>query len=94
VASWSKPKDPDAVLDYQFNWSDWLQEDETIVESIFIVEGSSTLVLDRELINGGFTEFWAAGGENGDIAKITNRITSSEGRVDDDTCTLRIRSSR
>lgn len=91
MASWPKPKDPDAVLDYQFDWSQWLQDGETIDTSIFIVEGSATLETFDESIDGGFTTFWARNGAAGDVARITNRVTTNQGRTDDDTATLRIR---
>lgn len=91
MASWPIPKDPDAVLDYQFDWSRYLQSGETIVTSTFIPVGSLTLELFNESVDGAFTTFWARGGETGDVAKITNRVTTSQGRTDDDTGTLRIR---
>lgn len=91
MGSWPLPKDPDAVLDYQFDWSLYLQPGESIVTSTFIVVGSDSLVLDNESIDGGFTTFWATGGVAGEAAQITNRITTNQGRTDDDTSTLRIR---
>lgn len=91
MLSWSIPKDPDEVLDYQFDWSQRLEESETILTSVFIVEGSDTLALDDETVAGALTTFWASGGAAGDAARITNRVTTSEGRTYDQTSTLRIR---
>jgi hypothetical protein len=96
MASWPLPKDPDAVLDYQFDWSLYLQPGETIETSVFIPLGSASLELfdQPELadpIAGAITTFWARGGEVGEVVKITNRITTNQGRTDDDTATLRIR---
>jgi len=92
VASWAKAKDPDAVLDYFFDWSEWLQDGELIETSTYIVAGSATLELFDETIDGGHTKFWARGGDAGDVAKVTNRVSTNQGRVDDDTATLRIKS--
>jgi hypothetical protein len=91
MQSWPLPKDPDAVLDYQFDWSQYLQAGETILTSTFIVVGSDSLVLSNESVAGGVTTFWAAGGVSGEAAQITNRITTDQGRTDDDTALLRIR---
>ena len=91
MQSWPLPKDPDAVLDYQFDWSLYLQPSETIVTSTFIVIGSDTLALSNESIDGGLTTFWASGGVAGEAPQITNRITTNQGRTDDDTSILRIR---
>jgi len=35
-------KDPDAVLDYGFDWSDWLADGETISTSTWTVETGIT----------------------------------------------------
>lgn len=91
MKSWPVPKDPDAVLDYQFDWSEYLQPGETIETSVFISEGSASIELFDEGVNGGLTTFWARGGITGEAVKITNRVTTNQGRKDDDTSTLRIR---
>jgi len=87
--SWTS-KDPNAVLDFQFDWSAWLSSGETITASIYLFE-SATLELFDESIDGGFTTFWARGGAAGEVVQITNRITSSEGRIDDWTRPLRLK---
>ena len=90
MLSWAVPKDPDEVLDYQFDWGQFrLEEGETIVTSTFIIIGS--VEIDNETIDGGFTTFWASGGTAGEACKITNRVVTSEGRTYDQTCTLRVR---
>lgn len=89
MQSWPLPKDPDAVLDYQFDWSKRLETGETIASSTFISTGSITLT--DETVSGAFTTFWASGGVAGEVCQVTNRITTSEGRTYDQTAKLRIR---
>lgn len=91
MGSWPLPKDPDAVLDYQFDWSQYLQPGESIATSAFIVSGSDTLETFDESIDGGFTTFWARLGVAGETVRITNRITTNQNRTDDSTSILRIR---
>lgn len=91
MLSWSIPKDPDEVLDYQFDWSARLEAGETIATSTLIKTGSITL--DQESISGAITTFWAHGGTLGEACQITNRIVTSAGRTYDQTSTLRIRAN-
>lgn len=90
--SWARGKDPDAVLDFFFDWSKWLQPNEVIELSVYIVEGSASIELFDKSVDGGYAWFWARGGVAGEAVKITNRITTDQGRTDDDTAILRIRS--
>ncbi len=90
MSSWPSPKDPDAILIYKFDWSKWLQAGETIITSVF-THTSATLLIDQPAIQGGFTVFRASIGTPGEAVMITNRITSSTGRVDDRTARLRIK---
>lgn len=92
MQSWSRPKDPDDIRIYGFDWSPWLGTTRsTIVTSIFIIDG--TVELDQEAIAGGITTFRAQGGMLGEACKITNRVTFDNGEQIDDTSTLRIRAN-
>lgn len=83
------PKDPDAVLDYGFDWSNWLQTDETISESTWIV--ASGLTKDSISSTTTATKVWLSGGTNGVIYQITNHIKTSDGREDDRSCNIRVK---
>lgn len=86
-------KDPNEVLDYQVDWgTNILQAGETIITSVFLVE-SGDVTIDSDDVVGGLTTVWLSGGTDGTRCKITNRITTSDGRVYDRTRTLRIRST-
>ncbi len=84
------PKDPDEVLDYQFDWTDRLVTDETITNSEFIlIEGSITLGSQDEA--DGVTTVWISGGDTGEICMVNNHIITSDGREYDETVRLRIK---
>ncbi len=90
MSSWPLPKDPDEELDYQFDWSARLEIGETISVSNFTTNDGAVITISRFSISGGLTTFWATGGVSGSVVQITNRITTSAGRVYDKTATLRI----
>jgi len=73
-------KDPDAVLDYSVDWSDWLDGD-TITASQWIVPVG--LTLDSSTNSTTATTVWLSGGAVRFRYSVTNRITTASGRVDD-----------
>jgi hypothetical protein len=81
-------KDPDAVLDYVFDWSRWLAGDETIVDSN--VEASAGINLDSQSNSSTAVTAWISGGTTGQPYTVTNRITTNLGRIDDRTITIRV----
>ena len=90
MQSWPS-KDPQEVLDYQFDWRARLVTSETISTSTFIVaEGSVTTASPS--IGVGTTTVWLSGGTLGEVNVITNRIVTNQGRTYDETAKLRIRS--
>lgn len=83
-------KDPDAVLDYVWDWSQWLAGAETITSSTVAV--SSGINLDSNTNTTTTATAWLSGGTNGIPYTATNRITTSSGRTDDRTITIRVTS--
>lgn len=85
-----KVKDPDAVLDFRFDWSAWLADGEDIVEHEIIADG---LTVDSSGSDGQAVTVWTSGGEANTVARITCRITTNNvpARTDDRTGTIRIR---
>ena len=84
-------KDPDATLDYEFDWSDWLTPiGDTIVSVQWVLSAGLTLV------NGSNTTTSAtafvSGGVDGDQETLTCRVTtnSTPPRIDDRTVILDI----
>jgi hypothetical protein len=83
-------KDPDAELDYQLDWSDWLADGESIIDLDVTVAGLT-------LLTSGFTATtttaWVSGGVVGANGSIEFRITTDSAplsRIDDRTLILRI----
>lgn len=81
------PKDPDAVLDYKIDWSDWLQND-TISTSIWIVPDGITE--DSSTNTSTVTTIWLSSGVSSVKYKIVNRITTAAGRTEDRTFYVKI----
>jgi len=82
-------KDPDAVLDYGFDWSDWLFDGDAIASSEWTVpEG---LTKDSQSKSDTVTTVWLSGGSVGADYDITNHIATTDGREDDRTMTISVR---
>lgn len=79
-------KDPDAVLDYRVDWSEWLAEGDTIVASEFLVPAG--LTLDADLNDATSATCWLSGGVRGRTYQVVNRITTAGGRTDDRTLNI------
>lgn len=91
------PKDPDAVLDYVFDWaaltngtgtSDWLESGETI--SSYVVTVGSGLTLDSDSQSSGQVTAWVSGGTAGETYTVACRISTSAGRTDERTVKVRV----
>lgn len=83
-------KDPDAVLDYAIDWSDWLQSGETISTSAWTVQTGLTAGSTGN--NGTIASIWLSGGTAGTTYTATNRITTNQGRTDDRTLRIPVES--
>lgn len=82
-------KDPDARLDYQVDWSNWLPTGDTIdSHSIAVVDGD--VVIDAQSANDTSITAWITGGTVKTVSSIRFRITTVQGRTDDRTITIEI----
>lgn len=93
IARWPyrvpEPIDPDAVLDYRIDWSDWLSDGESISVSEWTVSGATK----------GITSFtddsatvWISDATGTEI-QLANRITTDStpaGRKDERTLIIRV----
>ena len=87
-------KDPDAVLPYTWLWADLLGEGVTISDSDWIIDGpdSDLVVDDDDVIDSNQNaQVWLSGGTPNKTYTVTNRITASDGRIDDRTISVRVR---
>ena len=84
-------KDPDAVLDYAFNWSDWLDSDNSPAETIFsytiTISGGGdspiSLTNDSDSKTGDIITVWLSGGTVGEIYRVACKIVTTEGRTEE-----------
>jgi hypothetical protein len=81
-------KDPDAVLDYVFDWSSWLASGETISTAVITV--ASGLTKDSESNTSTTAKAWLSGGTENGRYTITCRITTNQGRTDDRSAVVRV----
>lgn len=73
-------KDPNSVLDYEWDWSSWLDTDNISQVSLVATGG---LVIDSSTIGDGIVTVWISGGTVGTQGMVTCSITTSEGRKED-----------
>jgi len=82
-------KDPSAILDYGFNWHDWLTGDEVIIESSWTVDSGLTKVSDGFTVE--ITSVWLSGGTVGSDYNVVNHIRTSQNREDERTLIIKVR---
>lgn len=85
-SSWTL--DPAARLDFAFDWSDWLGEGESITD--FTVTPETGVTVDDSSEDAGKITAWLTDGVVGSTARVTCHITTSAGRADDRSITVRI----
>ena len=81
-------KDPDAILDYVLDWTDWLDSD-TISSSAWT--STTGITIDSDTNTTTTATVWLSGGATGSDYDVTNHIVTSAGREDDRTITIKIR---
>ena len=85
-------KDPDAVLDYVFDWRDasipWLAAGETIVGHT--ITADTGITVDSSTESDGKVTVWLSGGTAGKNYKVACKITTSAGRTDERTLWIRV----
>lgn len=80
-------KDPDAVLDYQIDWSDWLGAD-TISTSSWTV--SSGITKDSDTNSSTTTTIWLSGGTAGTRYELVNEIVTAGVRTENRTIYIEV----
>ena len=82
-------KDPQAVLDWAFDWSNWLATSEAIVGTPVITVDSG-LTKDSQSNTTTKVTVWLSGGTLATTYKVACRITTNQGRTDERTIGIRI----
>jgi len=81
-------KDPDAVLDYVFDWTDWLASNEVINSHTVTAEAGITK--DSDSKSGGEITVWLSAGTAGNTYTIACEIVTDGGRTDERTVEIRV----
>ena len=81
-------KDPNAVLDYQIDWSDWLGSTDTISTSAWTVSSGITKASESNTTT--TATVWLSGGTAGSNYTAANRIVTAGGRTEDRTIQIRV----
>jgi hypothetical protein len=84
----ASPKDPDAVVDYAFDWSEWLDAGETISSYTITVNG---VTLDSDSQTTTTVTAWLSGGTANTLATLACEIVTSDSRTDERTANIKIR---
>jgi hypothetical protein len=86
------PKGPNDVLDYPFDWTDWLASiSDTIATSVSnVTDATSQAVVASESHTYTKAVVWVGGGIDGKTAAVTNRITTTGGRTAERTIYIKI----
>lgn len=79
-------KDPDAVLDYTFDWSDWLEGVSDSISTASVTASGATVESSSHA--NGLVTAWVSGGTDGTTASVTCRIVTADGRTEDRTIYL------
>lgn len=86
-------KDPGASIDHAVDWDAGYLAGRSILASLWSVApagGSPPLLLGGERIVDGRTAVTISGGRAGQIYRVTNRVTLSDGGSDERTLVLRV----
>jgi len=83
-------KDPDAVLDYEFDWSAWLTDISDSISGTPVWMLSPGLTKVSQSNTSSVAAAFISGGVLGETETVTCRITTAGGRTDDRTVNLKI----
>jgi hypothetical protein len=86
-------KDPDAVLPFTVDWSDWLAAENDTAASVnwIVPAGLVKQSTPPATLSAGKATAWFSGGTLGQIYPVTCRLTTVGGRVDDRTIQIAVR---
>lgn len=76
-------KDPDAKLPYSWDWTPWLTKENDTINDATVSVPEGLTAIGEPLIDGGFVTQRLEGGAVGSVYKLTCRITTTGGLVDE-----------
>jgi hypothetical protein len=81
-------KDPDSIVDYAVDWSDWMATGDSISTSVWILPAG--LTEESKSNTSTVATIFVSGGTAGTQVLVTNRITTAQARTEDRTFMLYI----
>ena len=81
-------KDPSAVLDWAFDWTDWLAAAETITDHT--ITADTGITVDSSTEDTGIVTVWLSGGTAGENYKVACLVETSAGRTDERTIWIKV----
>jgi len=81
-------KDPEAVLDFAFDWSPWLSDGETITNHN--ITASAGLTVNSSSEADGVVTVWLSGGTASSKYRVECLIETSAGRTDERSFTVSV----
>ena len=85
-----KNKDPNATLDFKFNWDGWLSTGETIIGQV-ITTASGITSASTSIIASACVVTWLIGGTSGHRYDVACKITTSASRIDERTMRIDVK---
>lgn len=82
MASKFPPKDPNSVLDYTVDWTQWLARIADVIVTVEWIPGPGVEVVSSSNTSATAT-VWLRGGVDGEESYVTCRITTAGGRTQD-----------
>lgn len=91
ILPWSVvDKDPDSVLDWEWDWATWLPAGDTIASGTIIITPAGLTLNSSSNTSSSFI-MWLSNGVSGILYDVTNRIWTTGGRKEDSTIFVRIK---
>ena len=84
-------KDPDAKLDYTVDWTDFLAAASDTISASSFISSSDDLTLEDESMLDGIHTVFVSGGTLNEVYRVTSRIETVGGRINDNSLRLLIK---
>ena len=82
-------KDPDAVLDFSFDWTTWLDVAETIDD--YTIDADTGITVDSDGEVDGVVTVWLSGGTAGLTYAVRCEIDTTDSRTDERTIMIQVK---
>lgn len=82
-------KSPDERLDYDFDFSRWLDAGDTVASALSTITGTATI--DLQEVSGTNVKLWVEGGADGETCHVSVEATTTHGRVKEACLRIRIK---